>query len=147
MELLVLVNQPPKWTLSGVINIGVFATLNGVTPIHFKPYKPKCYTKLTCSYRNGTGVPFMSKIDPKNVVDAQCLKSYPFSMFLLMRSSVIFEWSPGGGDSSSKQAAKNSTTILKPLHVQFSMICLKSTRMTTPSCLKSHITQDNVVYC
>ena len=26
-----LVNQPKKWTLNGVISVGVFATLNGVT--------------------------------------------------------------------------------------------------------------------
>ena len=26
MELLVLVNQPEKWTLRGVINVGVFTT-------------------------------------------------------------------------------------------------------------------------
>ena len=31
VELLMLVNQPPKWTLNGVISVGVFATLNGVT--------------------------------------------------------------------------------------------------------------------
>ena len=31
MELLMLVNQPPKWTLNGVISVGEFVTLNGVT--------------------------------------------------------------------------------------------------------------------
>ena len=30
-NIVLLVNQPPKWTLNGVISVGVFATLNGVT--------------------------------------------------------------------------------------------------------------------
>ena len=37
MEVLMLDNQPPKWTLSGVISVGVFATLNSMTPCISKP--------------------------------------------------------------------------------------------------------------
>ena len=46
MELLMLVNQPQKWTLNGVIGKGWFATLNGVT-LHISNPKwrnePKSY--------------------------------------------------------------------------------------------------------
>ncbi len=31
VELLMLVNQPQKWTQNGVISVGVFTTLNGMT--------------------------------------------------------------------------------------------------------------------
>ena len=47
-ELLMLVNQPKKWTLNGVINAGVFATLNGVTLRISNPKwhdKPESYPK------------------------------------------------------------------------------------------------------
>ena len=48
MELLMLVNQPQKWTLNGVIGKGWFATLNGVT-LHISNPKwrnePKSYPK------------------------------------------------------------------------------------------------------
>ncbi len=40
VELLILVNQPQKWTLNGIISVGVFATLNGVTP---RISNPKCH--------------------------------------------------------------------------------------------------------
>ena len=46
VELLMLVNQPQKWTLNGVISVGVFATLNGVTLRISNPKwrdKPKFY--------------------------------------------------------------------------------------------------------
>ena len=48
MELLMLVNQPQKWTLNGVIGKGWFATLNGVTLHISNPKwrnKPKSYPK------------------------------------------------------------------------------------------------------
>ena len=48
MELLMLVNQPQKWTLNGVIGKGWFATLNGVTVHISKPKwrnEPKSYPK------------------------------------------------------------------------------------------------------
>ena len=48
MELLMLVNQPQKWTLNGVIGKGWFVTLNGVT-LHISNPKwrnePKSYPK------------------------------------------------------------------------------------------------------
>ncbi len=43
-----LVNQPQKWTLNGVISVGVFATLNGVTLCISNPKwrdKPKSYPR------------------------------------------------------------------------------------------------------
>ncbi len=49
MKLLMLVNQPRKWTLSGVISVGVFATLNGMTFHISNPklawYMPNLYPK------------------------------------------------------------------------------------------------------
>ncbi len=39
------VNQPPKWTLNGVISVGVFATLNGVTLRFSNSNKRKSYPK------------------------------------------------------------------------------------------------------
>ncbi len=94
-----LINQPQKWTLNGVISVGVFATLNGMTQHIFKPPKwrdkPKPYpkqSKIFWVFKMDTLYVEIVKNRPlirKSVVDAQCPKSDPFSTFLLtrMRSS------------------------------------------------------------
>ena len=67
MELLMLVNQPQKWTLNGVIGKGWFATLNGVT-LHISNPKwrnePKSYPK----WRIGQNLTLNGVLGPSQLI-------------------------------------------------------------------------------